>query len=312
VNKTAVALSRHQETKGSRRAFTLAELLVVISTLGILAALVLPVLAGSKIDSQLFQCQNNLKGLSRAWIMYSDANSDKLVNLSTYNTAGAVMTSSNTPWRTEIASLSVTLPAGMVAGSAAAQKYLIEMGFKQPTPTVAGPLYPYVPNVDVLHCPADGRASLTASAYGNYAGPYAWDSYSGSAYLNGDAGGFTKRSQVLHPSGRFIWAEAAASGGENFGSWEMASYGRLTDAEGAFYSASFGDSPAAFHGTAANFSFCDGHVEIHSWSDPTTLNYAADTSSGKEAFGSTKTAADHLGNPDAIWCGAHYAGPQNP
>ena len=64
---------RHQ-----RRAFTLIELLVVIAIIAILAALLLPVLAHSKISAQRIQCLNKLRQWGLAQMMYDQANDDYL------------------------------------------------------------------------------------------------------------------------------------------------------------------------------------------------------------------------------------------
>ncbi len=58
----------------SAKAFTLVELLVVIAILGILLALLLPVLSRAKARARLTQCQNNLKQIGQAMRMYLDAN----------------------------------------------------------------------------------------------------------------------------------------------------------------------------------------------------------------------------------------------
>ncbi|HEV2210783.1 MAG TPA: type II secretion system protein [Verrucomicrobiae bacterium] len=59
--------------------FTLIELLVVIAVIAILAAMVLPAMAKSKLKAQGICCLNNDRQLPLAWRMFAEDNRDVLV-----------------------------------------------------------------------------------------------------------------------------------------------------------------------------------------------------------------------------------------
>lgn len=65
--------------------FTLIELLVVVAIIAILAAILIPVLAAAKNNAKSATCQNHIKGLGMAILMYADDWNGYLCPLNGYN-----------------------------------------------------------------------------------------------------------------------------------------------------------------------------------------------------------------------------------
>ena len=260
-------------TSPHRGGFTLIELLVVIAIIAILAAMLLPALSSAKLKATMATCRNNHKELALAFIMYANDNMDVMQSTTSggYNGGGFYIASD------------------LAAGTS---PFLAEQ--QTGTQLATSPLYPYLKNPSVFHCPSDLRFKRLKVGSG-----WAYVSYSKAEGMNGggwtDGNGaveavYTKLAEVQLPSDSFVFIEESDPRGYNEGTWVCDSTGWV-------------DGFAIFHSDITSFSFIDGHAEHHRWHDAATIAASKGFAQGISEF---FWAGGVPSNPDYQWVWNHY------
>jgi prepilin-type N-terminal cleavage/methylation domain-containing protein/prepilin-type processing-associated H-X9-DG protein len=233
--------------EGKRNGFTLVELLVVIVIIGILAALLLPVLARSKQQAQGTQCMSSSKQLLVAWTVYASDFRDILpYNIDSQNTIAAAF-------------------GGWVNG-------FLDEGPDNPDNTninlmMSGQLGPYAKNPAIYRCPADPSMAMGYNA--PRVRSYSMDFTVGDKSTNGE-------QMATYAD---YWPNFFKMGDFNMGdkTWvfsdehpDSINNGLQITPDGDKNTTTWRDMPASYHNGAAGFAFADGHSEIHQWQDSST------------------------------------------
>jgi hypothetical protein len=273
-----------------RRAFTLAELLVVIGTLGILAVVLLPAIASTQpAGAKAFQCLNNMRQMAIGWMLYAQDNHDRMVmNTDLYRSGGGKQ--GNPSWCQGIEdwsaqsintnALALTTDSVALLASYTGHRY------------------------QIYHCPADVYASPIQAAQG---WPYRVRSVSMSCALGagGRAPEFpwavkvqkTKISDLRdpNPSNIFVFLDEAPD------SINDPIFYNNPDTTGALTGTSNGGNwisfPSSLHDGSSSFSFADSHAEIHKWRDAATL--------AKAQVKYTSISGSYNAPDDVAWISAH-------
>ncbi|HWQ90107.1 MAG TPA: prepilin-type N-terminal cleavage/methylation domain-containing protein [Clostridia bacterium] len=230
-----------------RRGFTLIELLVAVAIIAILAAMLLPALAGAKARGQGTACLNNLRQLSLAWTMYTDDARDVMpYNLGSSEIRNKVATGVFENWTSSIMS------------------WELDPDNTNTVLLTRGGIGPYAGSARVYRCPNDSVVSDIQAGQG-------WSARVRSISMNamiGDAGEFSrsganvnnphyrqffKLTQIPEPAQIFVFVEEHP---------DSINDGYFIN---KFYTARWMDLPASWHQGAANLTFADGHAEARKW-----------------------------------------------
>lgn len=231
---------------GRRGGFTLIELLVVISIIGILAAMLLPVLTKAKEKARGVSCMSNTRQLTQGWIIYSTDSKDLLMP--------------NPGW------VGGSMSWGNVADNIDTQLML------------SGAMGYYVKSIGTYKCPSDRfeavngprvRSVAMNGALGGGSGPDVRGNYpNGRIYFgrNGTGSAAVRLTDLIRPGPSQTFVILDEQG-------DSINDGQFMHDPGAPPSAqSWRDLPASYHNRAGSFSYADGHSEIHKWTERGQIN----------------------------------------
>ncbi len=219
--------------KTRNRGFSLIELLVVIAIIAILAALLMPALAKSKIRAEGITCAGNLKQLSVAWFLYAEDNADLLVN----NHGVPETLALHQTWANNV------------------EDWLDGEGNTNLVELSDSKLGPFANRATQIYkCPADrepavnGQRIRSMSMNGMVGNPGELTNRFNPLYVQ-----FFKMADISNPSTIFVFLDEHPDT-INDGFF----VNRLEDYI-------WGNVPASYHNGAVNLSFADGHQESHRW-----------------------------------------------
>jgi prepilin-type N-terminal cleavage/methylation domain-containing protein/prepilin-type processing-associated H-X9-DG protein len=274
--------------------FTLIELLVVIAIIAILAALLLPALAGAKSKAQGISCMNNTKQLMLANHMYQGDNADAFP-MAFHGGFKPGPDDPNRPW-----------VSGWLDWSISSENTNIDF-LLNPRYAILAQYFGQAKNV--YKCPADLFASSDQRAAG-------WSSrcrsVSGNVYVGKGNAWAPVGGGPSGPNNLAIYKGAAKSSDLTIPgpaqTWVyMDEHPDSINDAGAFApdtATNIPDAPGTYHNGAAGFAFADGHSEIHKWKGPTMKKPRSSGPNGGLMGVIFQTHNDYTcprGDPDLYW-----------
>jgi prepilin-type processing-associated H-X9-DG protein len=240
-------------------AFTLLELLVIVSVLALLLSMLIPTMSKSGLNSRAFQCLNNNRQLCNAWRLYADDNRDVIVYSSDDGTG-------------------ISNPLNQYAWTSSHMDFNPNNRGNWDTnyDITVRLLWPYTGrNASIYRCPSDPtyirvagvpRPRVRGMSINFFLGGFAGTT-GGSPQLNAFRL-FLRTTDLTEPgSGKtFVFTDERPDR-INWGGYgaDMAGYPN----QPSLYEFDE-DIPGMYHNGGGSFSFADGRAEIHRWADPRT------------------------------------------
>ena len=222
----------HPVSHRSPAAFTLIELLVVIAIIAILAGMLLPALSKSKAKAHGIICLTNQKQLNTAWFLYADDN-ERFIN----NHGRDETKEKRQNWVNNV----------LDWGDSDDNTNVIYLTDNKIAPYTSK-------NIGIFKCPADRSMAANGSRLRSMAmNAMIGDTGVLTNRFNPEYRQYSKSSDLDLPTQRFVFIDEHPD----------------TINDGFFVNTlstvAWGNVPGSFHNGAANFSYADGHSEVHKW-----------------------------------------------
>ncbi len=248
----------------ARTGFTIIELLVVITIIGILAALLLPTLSRAKARAQTTVCMNNLRQLTIAFHHYVDHYDDRIMENATVVGAG---NTSEPSWVAGVMTFETDTVALPTFRTEATNQVLFGTSgstrtYYFPSSRSFGSIGPFAKDPKIYKCPSDASYSVFDGSKEPRVRSYSISPAMNAPIISNATGPnrFRRLSEIRATSRMMLFIDEHE---DTIGTGVFRDQVPWNDV--------WGSIPTARHSGAGTLSYVDGHVETHKWRDPQTL-----------------------------------------